>query len=94
MNPKTKGSTRKAERAELSMIKANSVSYLHHDRSEAENQQAYEAWLARVRQEDQVRRALRRDELDRLEQQQREKHKRTWRKKLAVCAYSTLVVDS
>ncbi|KAG2829850.1 hypothetical protein PC116_g11998 [Phytophthora cactorum] len=48
----------------------------------------------RVRLEDRVRRTQRRDELDRLEKQQREKHKITWRKKVAVCAYSTLAVYS
>ncbi|KAG7381300.1 hypothetical protein PHYPSEUDO_006227 [Phytophthora pseudosyringae] len=86
VNPKTnKGASRKAERAAV-------VPHLHQERSEAESLQAYEAWLARVRLEDRIRRAQRRDELNKLEQQQREKHKLTWRKKLAVCAYSTLVV--
>ncbi|KAE9044302.1 hypothetical protein PR003_g15741 [Phytophthora rubi] len=89
VNPKTKGTTRKPEQ-----VNPNSESNPHRCRSEAESQQAYNAWLARVRLEDQIRRAQRRDELDRLEQQQREKHKVTWRKKLAVCAYSTLVVDN
>ncbi|KAG2789252.1 hypothetical protein JG687_00004879 [Phytophthora cactorum] len=93
VNLKTKkGSTRKAEHA--SITKANSTSYLHREHSKSENQQAYNAWLARVRLEDRVRRTQRRDELDRLEKQQREKHKITWRKKVAVCAYSTLAVYS
>ncbi|ETL43387.1 hypothetical protein L916_06082 [Phytophthora nicotianae] len=93
VNPKTKKrSTRKAERTSLN--EANKTLYLHRERSESENQQAYNAWLARVRQEDGVRRTQRRDELDRLEQQQREKHKKTWRKKVAVCAYSTLALNS
>ncbi|KAG1686558.1 hypothetical protein DVH05_006460 [Phytophthora capsici] len=86
VNPKTKkkGSTSTNE----------CPPYVRRERTQAESQQAYDAWLARVRLEDRVKRTQRRDELDRLEQQQREKHKVTWRKKLAVCAYSTLVLDN
>ncbi|OWZ22573.1 hypothetical protein PHMEG_0002716 [Phytophthora megakarya] len=75
-----KGSSRKAEY----------TAAVRRERTETECQEVYEAWLARVRLEDQAKLAQRRDELDRLEKQQRDKHKVTWRKKLAVCAYSTL----
>ncbi|KAG6622416.1 uncharacterized protein IUM83_05569 [Phytophthora cinnamomi] len=93
VNPKTKGKTRRAEQTKPIIPNDHGVSYLRRSHSEAESQQAYEVWLARVHQEDRIRQTQRRKELDRLEQQQREKHKITWRKKLAVCAYSTLVVD-
>ncbi|KAH7477023.1 uncharacterized protein KRP23_7697 [Phytophthora ramorum] len=93
VNPKTEGKTRKVEHAEPRMSKSSSATYIQRGRSEVENQHAYAVWMERVRQEDQIRRAQCQEELKRLEQQQREKHKVTWRKKLAVCAYSTLVVD-
>ncbi|KAL4160309.1 hypothetical protein PRNP1_000879 [Phytophthora ramorum] len=93
VNPKTEGKARKVEHAEPRMSKSSSATYIQRGRSEVENQHAYAAWMERVRQEDQIRRAQCQEELKRLEQQQREKHKVTWRKKLAVCAYSTLVVD-
>ncbi|CEG43513.1 uncharacterized protein PHALS_13706 [Plasmopara halstedii] len=84
VNPKLKkGSTRTAEHTSVIESKLRSK------HSEFENQQAYNAWLARIRVQDRVRRLQRRDELIKLEQQQREKHRITWRKKLAVCAYST-----
>ncbi|KAL3671944.1 hypothetical protein V7S43_002611 [Phytophthora oleae] len=86
VNPKTK--------KKVSTRTNDSPPYLRRERSEVETQQAYSTWLARIRLEDRVRRAQRHEELDRLEQQQREKHKVTWRKKLAVCSYSTLVLDN
>ncbi|KAF4046482.1 hypothetical protein GN244_ATG00870 [Phytophthora infestans] len=90
VNPKTKkASTRKAPNA-----KPNNMQHLPCEHTEVDNQQAYNAWLARVRLEDRVRQTQRRDELDRLEQQQRDKHTKTWRKKVAVGAYSTLVPHS
>jgi hypothetical protein len=92
VNPKVKkSSTRKAE---LAVAASGSAPCFQRGRTEVESQRAYEAWLARVRKEDHVRRAQSQQTLRRLEQQQREKHLQTWRRKLAVCAYSTLAVDS
>ncbi|RLN88349.1 hypothetical protein BBJ28_00000683 [Nothophytophthora sp. Chile5] len=83
-----------AERTAPSLSKASSAPSLqlpHRPHKEAESAQAYGAWLARVRLEDAVKRAQHREERAKLAQQQRAIHEATWRKKLAVCAYSTCI---
>lgn len=86
MNPKIK----RAKQTPASLTKPGSnPAKKHSQQSEAEAAAAYDAWLARVRLEDRVRRSQRRQERALQAQGAREAHVAKWKKKLVVCAYFT-----
>jgi len=82
VNPKIKRSKPASNKSDANPSKK------HSRQSETEVAAAYDAWMARVRLEDRVRRSQRRQERAIKAAQEKETHVNKWRKKLVVCAYS------